>query len=133
MLFAVKSHTDILCENLIFLRVCRLIFFVHGSCIAPFCRAVFFAPAVVAAGGKIYADSKPVHAKQNEDSFQTVPAKLYFEGVVHCRRKPGKDFGQSPACGRGNQKSQPHHGENPEQAKHKRIIPALHRVVSPFL
>ena len=69
VLSAVQPDTDILCEQLVGLRLLCPVFLVHGFGVAPFSRAVFLSAPVVAAGGEINTESHSIREQKKEDSF----------------------------------------------------------------
>ena len=60
VLSAVQPDTDILCEQLVVLRLLCPVFPVYGSGVAPFSRAVFLSAPVVASGGEIDTESHSI-------------------------------------------------------------------------
>ncbi len=113
VLFPVQPHTDVLGKNAVLKRVFIPVFLIHGPRIAPFGRAVFFTPSVVAPGRKINAYAQPIGGNKNEDSFYTVLAPHDLEWMVHCRRQGVYNFRKAPGKGRRNQKGEPDTGISP--------------------
>ena len=117
VLSSVQPHADVLGENAVLELVFVPVFPVHSPGIAPFCRAMFFSPAVVAAGGEINPNPDSIGGNKKEDSFYTVLTPLNMKRGAH-RRGEILDNRRNPARYGGRyQQGKPYNGDQAESPR----------------